>query len=407
MKICMVSYSFYESDNRVRRYAESLARRGDSVEAIALRRPGQPARELIRGVDVRRIQLRVIDERGPVSYLIKLLLFFFRSAAWLTFHHAVRPYDLIHVHSVPDFQVFAALVPRLAGARLILDIHDIVPELYASKFNIPEHSLIFRLLLWAEKASTCFAHHVIMANHLWRERIIKRSVAPSRCTALINYPDLSIFRRTTKAPASKKEFVLCYPGSLNRHQGLDLAIRAMTRIRKEVTNSVLLIIGDGPEKPNLVKLAHELDLENEVVFRDPVPMEQIADVLASIDVGIVPKRSDSFGNEAFSTKVLEFMAMNVPVVVSNTSIDRFYFNHDVVQFFQSGSSEDLADKIIEIARNRERREALREQASKFVYRNSWEVKQHEYCELVDRLVTRNHTRESAVVHNPASPERSA
>src|ERR1035437_7972695 len=136
MKACMLAYTFYETDNRVRRYAEALVKRGDQVDAIALAREGQPSFEVIQGVRVFRIQKRVIDETGPISYLIKLLAFFFRSAWFLTVRHLREPYDIIHVHSVPDFEVFATFIPRLLGARVILDIHDIVPEFYASKFNI-------------------------------------------------------------------------------------------------------------------------------------------------------------------------------------------------------------------------------------------------------------------------------
>src|SRR6201997_5375461 len=98
MKACMLAYTFYDADNRVRRYAEALARRGDRVDAIALAREGQPAFEIIQGVRVFRIQKRKIDERGPFSYLFKLLLFFVRSAWFLAIEHLREPYQLIHVH---------------------------------------------------------------------------------------------------------------------------------------------------------------------------------------------------------------------------------------------------------------------------------------------------------------------
>src|ERR1035437_9850307 len=164
MRVCMVAYTFYETDNRVRRYAEALVKRGDQVDAIALARDGQPSFEIIQGVRVFRVQKRVIDETGPMSYLVKLLLFFFRSAWILTVKHLHEPYDIIHVHSVPDFEVFATLIPRLMGARVILDIHDIVPEFYSSKFKVAERSLIFRLLVLLEKLSTAYSNHVIISN---------------------------------------------------------------------------------------------------------------------------------------------------------------------------------------------------------------------------------------------------
>jgi len=94
MRACMLACTFYETDNRVRRYAEALVKRGDQVDAIALARGGQPSFEVIQGVRVFRIQKRVIDETGPVSYLIKLLLFFFRSA-WLLDDQ--RLVDFVHI----------------------------------------------------------------------------------------------------------------------------------------------------------------------------------------------------------------------------------------------------------------------------------------------------------------------
>src|ERR1039457_172887 len=195
MRACMLAYTFYETDNRVRRYAEALVKRGDEVDAICLAREGQPAFEVMHGVKVFRIQKRVIDEKGPVSYLMKLLMFFCRSAWLVTKKHLRRPYNVIHVHSVPDFEVFAALIPHLMGARVILDIHDIVPELYASKFKVGERSLVFRFLVLLERLSIAFSNYVIIANDLWYEKLVRRSVRPEKCIAITNYPDLSIFWR--------------------------------------------------------------------------------------------------------------------------------------------------------------------------------------------------------------------
>jgi glycosyltransferase involved in cell wall biosynthesis len=119
-----------------------------------------------------------------------------------------------------------------------------------------------------------------------------------------------------------------------------------------------------------------------------VPIEQVAELLASVDVGVVPKRNDSFGGEAFSTKIMEFMAMGVPVIASRTRIDQYYFNPDVIQFFEPGSAQDLAEQVYKLASNPGLRQRLRTQAASFVSCNSWDVKKHEYLDLVDRLVRR-------------------
>ena len=176
IRVCMVAYSFYEQDNRVMRYAEALAKRGDSVDVIALRKEGFPEYENIRGVNVRRIQTRKINKKGRVSYLLKLIRFLFNSSIALTGRHLKIPYDLIHVHNVPDFEVFAAAFTKLKGAKIILDIHDILPEFYASKFNQSKSGLLFKSLVLLERFSARFADHVIISNHLWEKTLLSRSV---------------------------------------------------------------------------------------------------------------------------------------------------------------------------------------------------------------------------------------
>lgn len=388
MKACMVAYTFYDADNRVRRYAEALARRGDQVDAVALAREGQPAFEVIQGVRVHRIQKRVIDETGPFSYLIKLLLFFLRSAWFLAVRHVREPYQLIHVHSVPDFEVFATIVPRLLGARVILDIHDIVPEFYSSKFNVGESSLVFRLLVMIERLSIAYSSHVIIANHIWYDKLVQRSVRANKCTAIINYPDPTIFSPRPDHPRAGNEFVMCYPGTLSWHQGLDLAIEAVGVLRERAPQIRLLLIGDGPERENLKRLIRHRGLSDRITLTGLIPLEQVAVTMARVDLGVVPKRSDSFGNEAFSTKIMEFMAMGVPVLAARTRVDEYYFNDQLIQFFESGNVQDLAAKMLELVENPERREQLRNNCNEFISHNNWGVRQQEYLGLVDRLIAR-------------------
>jgi glycosyltransferase involved in cell wall biosynthesis len=388
MRACMVAYSFYESDNRVRRYAETLVNRGYDVDAVSLQQEGQPSFEIIRGVNVHRIQKRARDESGPFSYLRKVLTFFVRSALALTWQHGKARYDLIHVHSVPDFLVFATIIPRLMGARVILDIHDILPEFYASKFKVNERSLIFRLLLLVEKLSAAFSSHVIIANHLWHAKLTKRSVRPEKCTAIINYPVPSIFSHRARTVAVNGEVVMCYPGTLNRHQGVDLALRAMEMLRDKAPNLRFRIVGDGPQRKELKTMIKELNLEDRVFMEGSTPIEQVADIMANVDIGVVPKRNDSFGNEAFSTKIMEFMAMGVPVVVSKTRIDQYYFNQGMVQFFEPQSVADLTSKILELVQDATKYRALRANGLEFIRQNNWDVKENEYLDIVDRLLKR-------------------
>lgn len=388
MRTCMVSYSFYESDTRVIQYASALAERGDTVDVYALRRPGQSKFECWKGVNLYRVQERTVNERGPLTYLFRILLFFFRTAFLLSRKHLAKPYQFIHIHSVPDFLVFAAILPKLLGAPVVLDIHDILPEFYASKFRLRRGSMKFKGLLLIEKLSARFSDHVIVANHLWRERLIARSVESSKCTAFWNYPDPKLFYPREKTRSDGK-FLLIYPGTLNWHQGLDIAIRAFARVADSIPEAQFHIYGEGPMKRALIDLARELQLNGRVVFHDFLPSEEIVTVMSEADLAVVPKRASSaFGTEAASTKILEFMALGVALIVSATKIDRFYYDDSMVQFFESDSDADLAEKIVALREDVSLRQKLIANGKKYAGKNSWDVKKNEYFRLVDTLTAR-------------------
>src|SRR5260370_9316973 len=302
-RIAMVGFSFYDGDNRVMRYAETLAARGDHVDVISLVRPGQSSREIVRGVNVFRVQGRVINERGKWDYFWRVLSFFFRSIFLLTRNHLKDRYDLVHIHSVPDFMVFTALVPKLLGTKVILDIHDVLPEFYASKFRTSHSSVVFKTLLWIERVSAAFADHVIISNDIWLKKFTARSSSPGKCSTLLYFPCPAIFRRNGRTPNDSK-FIILYPGTLSWHQGLDIAIRAFHLGRNELTNAEFHIYATGSARDSLLQLFEELDLTDRVAIKESFPLPQFPRVMENADLGIVPKRKDRFGNEAFSKQTL-------------------------------------------------------------------------------------------------------
>ena len=385
-RVCMLAYTFYESDNRVMRYSQALTERGDSVDAICLKsNQAHPNVENIGGVQVTRVQCR--DQKNQMKkldFLIPILLFWLRSSLRLTLNHLKQPYDVIHVHNVPDFLVFTAWLPRLMGARIILDIHDIVPEFYASKFKLSPESTGVRLLKWVERLSARFAHQVIISNHLWRTTYGERTGATDKCSVFINNVDTNHFRRRSKTRTDGKLRVI-FPGGLQWHQGLDIAIRAFQKLLPRLPEADFHIYGDGNMKARLVEQTAELGLQERVRFFDPVPAQDIPGIMAEADLGVVPKRADSFGNEAYSTKIMEFMSLGVPVVASSTKIDRFYFNDSVVRFFESGNEQALADAMYEVLQDETKRREMVERASEYATLHSWDNHKKEYLNLVDSI----------------------
>jgi glycosyltransferase involved in cell wall biosynthesis len=388
-RVCMLAYAFYESDTRILQYATALAKRGDVVDVFALRRGGDtPAFEVLNGVNVYRIQARTVDEKGLFSYGGRILRFVLRSAFLLRKKHRQHPYDLVHVHNVPDFLVFAACFPKAGGVPVILDIHDLLPEFYASKFKIAHDSVSFRILTLVERYCAAFATRLIVANHLWRDRLVTRSVQPEKCTVVRNYPDLDIFiERSREGTRKNGRLILTYPGSLNWHQGLDIAIRAFASIADQIPEADFHIYGEGPAKGSLIQLANTLKMQNRVMFHDFLPSKEIAKVMAMTDIAIEPKRANSaFGNEALSTKILEFMALGVPVIASKTKIHAHYYDDSIIQYYDNDDEAELARQILRLKNSPELRHRLVMNAKEYVRGNNWQIRKQDYLQFVDSLL---------------------
>ncbi len=388
-RICMVVYAFYENDTRVMQYADALVEHGDHVDVIALRRSeALPAYEVLRGVHIHRIQSRTVNEKGLYAYASRILRFTL-AAAW----HLVRlqrrhGYDLIHVHNVPDTLVFTAAYPKWKRVPIILDIHDPLPELFASKFHIERSSRTFRLLTWMERLSAAFATHIIVANDLWCERLAARTSRPEKYSVVRNRPDLSIFRGSVgKRTKPEGKFLMTYPGSLNWHQGLDVAIAAFAKVAEQMPDAEFHVYGEGAAKPSLIALVNDLRLEHRILFHDMLPSRDVAEVMAMTDLAIEPKRATSgFGNEALSTKILEFMCLGVPVIASRTAIHQYYYDESIIQYYDNDDADELAAQMLRLKNDPARRSAMATRARRYADTNTWDARKGEYLKRIDLLV---------------------
>lgn len=111
----------------------------------------------------------------------------------------------------------------------------------------------------------------------------------------------------------------------------------------------------------------------------------VARIMENADLGIVPKRTDGFGDEAFSTKIPEFMALGVPVIVSDSKIDKYYFNVSVVKFFRGNDDEHLAECMLAMIQSVEQRETQARNAAEFMKTFNWDHRKTDYLDLVERL----------------------
>jgi glycosyltransferase involved in cell wall biosynthesis len=390
-RVCIITRSQYESNGRVRRYAESLACRGDLVDVIALRQPGRdPVRELKRVNVYGMIQDRADGRTGIWSYARQLLGFLFSSFVFVSRRHSNTGYDLIHVQNAPDFLVFAALYPKWTGSKVILDIHDPQPEVFNGNVKSrPESGFIARIRNVVQRLSTAFSDHVIVPDQRRRARLVAQSISEEKCSAFENSVDPEIFMRRFRT-RNDETVILLFIGPSLANQGLDVAIRAMARLKDRLPNCELHLYGGGGSRDSqkdLERVASESGVAGRVLFFGGVPLDQIPQLMANADIGVVPKRADTFGNEAYSTKIMEFMSQGIPVVASRTAIDTYYFTDETVCFFKSGDDRAMAEALLKVITDPDLRQRLSKNGLDYATLNSWRSKKAEYLSLVDSLCT--------------------
>src|SRR5262249_23277253 len=185
--------------------------------------------------------------------------------------------------------------------------------------------------------------------------------------------------------------IMLFPGTIQWHQGLDIAIQALARVREMVPNAELHLYGNGDARveQDLRRLSARLGLNGSVRFFGSVPLDRIPDLIANADIGVVPKRADSFGNEACSTKIMEFMSQGVPVVASRTKIDTFYHTEQEVRFFPSGDHDAMAEAVLDVVSSPGLRESLIAHGHAYVRTYCWEQRKSAYFDLVDSLPRAN------------------
>jgi glycosyltransferase involved in cell wall biosynthesis len=386
LKVCVVAHTGLTTDARVMLEAECLAERGDSLTIMCLRDHDEPEYEDRGNIHIHRI-LKSTEAKNPLSILIQLTKFFIVSFFWISYSYYKERYDILHVHTVPDFEIFAAIVPKLNGAKLVLDMHEIMPELYSRKFKIPENNWIIRLITLVEKASLGFADHVIVATPFLKSTLIQRSTNRDKCTAIINLPNPKYFNNVYKdRSAGMDRFRLIYPGTLSELHGVDVVIKALKILKdRNLFPIEFHIYGEGPDRGKIASLVESLGLKDVVFFQAPVPFQQLADIYRSMDAGIVAKRAGIFADEAMSTKLFEYAAAGLPAIVSRTRGDSLYFDDSMVCFFEPENERQLADCIVRLQGDPQYRELLSKNSMSVFVKVSWKALSEEIRVIFDRL----------------------
>jgi glycosyltransferase involved in cell wall biosynthesis len=347
-RVAMVVFSYYPNDPRPRRAAEALVGEGMTVDLVCLTESAADARrEHVRGVDVLRVPLKR-RRGGMVAYVLQYATFLLSAAAIVAVRSLGRRYDLVYVHNMPDVLVLTGLLPKLFGAKLVLDLHDPMPELMMTIFGLREDTLPVRLLKRLERWSIGVSDRALTVNLACKRLFASRSCAPDKLEVVMNSPDERIFGfRTAPAPeSSRRPFVLMYHGSLVERNGLDVAVEALARVRARVPDVELRVYGPAtPFLERVMTTVRARGLDGAVQYLGPRRIEDIAVAIDDCDLGVIPNQRNTFTELNTPTRIFEYLARGKPVVAPRAAGIQDYFDEGSLVLFELGDAEDLARKI--------------------------------------------------------------
>jgi len=347
----MVMFSHYPSDPRPRRALEALVREGMQVDLICLRDGNSPRHEILDGIDVLRVPLKR-RRGGKIAYAYQYSVFILISSVIFALRSLTRGYDLAYVHNMPDILVLSVLIPKALGAKVILDLHDPMPELMMTIFNLEKDSLSVRLMRRIEKWSIARADSVVTVSLAFKQVFASRSCRPEKIEVVMNSPDGEIFpfcepkSQGAANQARNKRFVIMYHGSLVERNGVHLAVEALARVRQALPAAELRIYGARtPFLDHVMEMARDKGLQGAVHYLGPKRLEDLVREIEDCDVGVIPNPRNPFTHINTPTRIFEYLALGKPVIAPSTPGIQDYFNEESLLFFEPGNPSALAQQI--------------------------------------------------------------
>jgi glycosyltransferase involved in cell wall biosynthesis len=350
-RIAMVTFSPFPFDPRPRRCVDALVSEGAQIDLICLAHGNDARRETLNGVNVLRIPLKH-PRRGKLEYGLRYGAFIFITSVIFALRSLVRRYDLVYVHNMPDILVLSSVIPKALGARVVLDLHDPMPELMKAIFGAAEENSSVRWMKRLEKWSIARVDLVVTVNIACKRIFSGRSCPAEKIAVVMNAPDGQIFpQRTvqTNAMADRagdKPFVIMYHGSLVERNGLDVAVDALVQVKRVIPNVELRVYGTHSAfLDQMMEKARSKGVDDVIHYLGRKQLEDLVPEIDKCDLGIIPNHRNAFTDINTPTRMFEYLAMGKPLIAPSTQGIEDYFSKESLLFFEPGNSDDLAQQI--------------------------------------------------------------
>jgi glycosyltransferase involved in cell wall biosynthesis len=387
-KVLMIAYTNYSTDARVQKEAEALVSRRMPVDFICLKEKDNGPKSTVNGVKFYYVP--VIRYRGErkFSYILSYLSFFFLVQLYSTVLYFKNRYKVVHVNNMPDFLVFAAIIPKLFGAKIILDIHDPLPITFLTKFNLSKSSLFYKLLIWEERLSAKFADKIITAHSLLKDEVLQNDgISKKKIDDILNFADEKKFKFINNYNINGK-LRLIYHGTIAERFGLKKIIEVMKDLNE--VDFDFTIIGSGDYSTEITSIIKKLNLENRINFiNESFPVNKLPEILKEFNLGIVTYELSTATEYMLPVKFLELISLGIPSIVVKNKVISHYFTEEDAFFYDNSEPDSLIKIIANISKKKnllfEKRNRLLEIREKYF----WSTEAQKYYEIVQNLIGEN------------------
>ena len=386
-RLVMVVHGPYPADPRVAREARAAVAAGFDVDVVATRASGEPRREVVDGVGIYRLPVSRRRGSGPLRFFGEYVLFALLATLRVGRLSLRRRAAVVQVHNPPDFLIAAALVPKLLGARVVLDVHDLSSDMFSMRFGESAAArLAQRLLQWLERAATRVADVVVTVHEPYRAELATRGVDAERILVVMNSLDESSVPPDLPPPA-REPFRIVYHGTVTPHYGLEVVLDAFALLPADL-DARLEILGGGDAVPALVARAQSLGVDDRVELTGrPLAHDEVLRRVAGASVGVIPNLPTRLNRYALSTKLFEYVALGIPVAASELPTLCAHFTPDEVTFFTAGSAAALARALAGLAGDYDRAlEHARAARERYDREYAWSRQAARYREMLGTLV---------------------
>jgi len=375
-------------DRRVWQESLALTEAGYLVSVISPRPPGEPEYMELEGVHLYRYPMP-----PPTKSVLSFLYEF--SYCWLQTWRLARRvwkergFDVIHTCNPPDTFWLIGRFYKRKGVKFVFDQHDLCPELYESRFG--RRDLFYKGLLWLEKQTYRTADGVIATNESYRRVAMERGgVPPDRITIVRSGPSASRFQRVQPDPVLKRgrKYLGVYLGVMGAQDGVDYLLRAIDHVVHTFNyhDCHFALIGSGDMYPDLVKLAHQLKLDDFVEFTGRIPDADLLRYFSTADIALAPDPLNPLNDVSTMNKIIEYMAVGLPIVSFDLKESR-YSAQDAAVYIPNNDERAFAKAIIDLLNNPEQRTRMSEIGCKrFLECLSWEHSKQKLVEFYDKLL---------------------